>query len=93
MTTIPVTIDELARTRDRLMADIRVRLADKNTQRFLLSLHDGAPDFDAIGLPQAAALPAVQWKLVNLRKLIAENPEKQPRKELIWSSSLHERHE
>jgi len=76
MTTIPVTIDELARTRDRLIADIRARLADKDTQRFLLSLHDGAPDFDAIGLPQAAALPAVQWKLVNLRKLIAENPEK-----------------
>ncbi len=76
MTTISVTIDELARTRDRLIADIRARLADKNTQKFLLSLHDGAPDFDAIGLPQAAALPAVQWKLVNLRKLIAENPEK-----------------
>lgn len=76
MTTIPVTIDELARTRDRLIADIRARLADKDTQRFLLSLHDGAPDFDAIGLPQAAALPAVQWKLVNLRKLIAENREK-----------------
>ena len=76
MTTIPVTIDELARTRDRLIADIRARLADKDTQRFLLSLHDGAPDFDAVGLPQAAALPAVQWKLVNLRKLIAENREK-----------------
>ena len=76
MTIIPVTIDELARTRDRLIVDIRARLADKNTQRFLLSLHDGAPDFDAIGLPQAAALPAVQWKLVNLRKLIAENPKK-----------------
>ena len=76
MTTISVTIDELARTRDRLIADIRARLDDKNTQKFLLSLHDGAPDFDAIGLPQAAALPAVQWKLVNLRKLIAENPEK-----------------
>jgi hypothetical protein len=76
MTTIPVTIGELARTRDRLIADICARLADKNTQRFLLSLQDGAPDFDAIGLPQAAALPAVQWKLVNLRKLIAQNPEK-----------------
>lgn len=76
MTTIPVTINELARTRDRLIADIRARLADKDTQRFLLGLHDGAPDFDAIGLPQAAALPAVQWKLVNLRKLIGENPEK-----------------
>jgi hypothetical protein len=76
MTTIPVTLGELAATRDRLIADIRAGLTDKNTQKFLLSLHEGVPDFDAIGLPQAAALPAVQWKLVNLRRLIAENPEK-----------------
>jgi predicted nucleotidyltransferase component of viral defense system len=76
MTTIPVTLDELAATRERLIADIRARLADKGAQKFLLSLHDGAPNFDAIGLPQAAALPAVQWKLVNLRKVIAENSEK-----------------
>ncbi|WP_312887681.1 nucleotidyl transferase AbiEii/AbiGii toxin family protein [Rhizobium laguerreae] len=76
MTTIPVTLDELAATRERLIADIRARLADKCAQKFLLSLHDGAPDFDAIGLPQAAALPAVQWKLLNPRKVIAENSEK-----------------
>ncbi|WP_338065649.1 hypothetical protein [Ensifer aridi] len=76
MTTIPVTLDELASTRDRLIADIRARLAERDTQKFLLSLHDGAPDFDVIGLPQAATLPAVQWKLLNLRRLVAENPEK-----------------
>ena len=44
--------------------------------RFLLSLHDGEPDFKAIGLPQAAELPAVRWKLLNLEKLKARNPEK-----------------
>lgn len=75
MTTIPVTLDELAETRDRLFSDIRARL-DARASAFLTSLHDGDPDFEAIGLPQAAALPAVRWKLLNLRKLIAENPEK-----------------
>ncbi|WP_016914274.1 hypothetical protein [Vreelandella stevensii] len=44
--------------------------------RFLLSLHDGAPDFDAIDRPQAAGLPAVRWKLVNLEKLKNENAAK-----------------
>lgn len=75
MTTIPITLDELADTRDQLIADIRNRL-DDTTRQFLLSLHDGSPDFIAIGLPQAQTLPAVRWKLLNLKKLRAENPSK-----------------
>ncbi len=33
-------------------------------------------DFSLIGLPQAEQLPAVQWKMVNLQRLMAENPSK-----------------
>ena len=43
---------------------------------FLLSLHDAQPDFNLIGLPEAANLPAVRWKLINLRKLMAQNSQK-----------------
>ncbi len=75
MTSIPVTVDELAETRERLLADINARL-DEKTRNFLIGLHDGAPDFGAIGLPQAANLPAVRWKLLNLRKLMTEQPQK-----------------
>jgi len=75
MTTIPITLDELAATRDQLIADIRKRL-DDNTRQFLLSLHEGEPDFATIELPQAQALPAVRWKLLNLNKLKDENPAK-----------------
>lgn len=75
MTTIPVRIAELAEVRGRLLVDIRARL-DEKARRFLTSLHDGEPDFASIGLPQAAALPAVRWKLLNLKKLMADNPEK-----------------
>ncbi len=32
-----------------------------------------SPDFDAIDRPQAADLPAVRWKLINLEKLKNEN--------------------
>lgn len=83
MTKIPVSLDELKETRARLIADIRSRLDDAS-KRFLLTLHDGNPDFTAIDRPQAADLPAVRWKLINLNKLIGQNTEKHiaQRKEL-----------
>jgi predicted nucleotidyltransferase component of viral defense system len=75
MTTEVASIEELKAARERMTKDLLVRL-DSNAMRFLLSLHDGKPDFDAIGLPQAAELPAVRWKLLNLEKLRAQNPAK-----------------
>ncbi|MDZ7641471.1 MAG: hypothetical protein U5J62_05545 [Desulfurivibrio sp.] len=42
----------------------------------MLSLHEALPDFDAIDRPQAADLPAVRWKLINLEKLKNDNPAK-----------------
>ena len=75
MTTQPVSLDELKTAREQMTADLLARL-DDNALRFLLSLHDGEPDFEAIGLPQAADLPAVRWKVLNLEKLKAQNPEK-----------------
>lgn len=75
MTTVKVSLDDLLATRDKLSKDIASRL-DQNAMRFLLSLHDGAPEFDAIGLPQAAELPAVRWKLLNLSRLREQNPAK-----------------
>lgn len=75
MTTTKVSLEELLATRTKLSNDIRTRL-DQNAMRFLLSLHDGAPDFEAIGLPQAADLPAVRWKLINIARLKGENPAK-----------------
>ena len=43
---------------------------------FLVALHDAEPDFGLIGVPEAAELPAVRWKLVNLEKLKQANPRK-----------------
>lgn len=75
MTIETVSLDDLKAARARLMTDIRARL-DEKAMRFLLSLHNGEPDFEAIGLPQAADLPAVRWKLLNLQKLKEQNPAK-----------------
>ncbi|WP_281255138.1 nucleotidyl transferase AbiEii/AbiGii toxin family protein [Niveispirillum lacus] len=75
MTRRPVPISDLIEARTRLVTDIGARL-DERVGRFLLGLHDAAPEFELIGLPQAAALPAVRWKLVNLARLQRENPAK-----------------
>ena len=75
MTKMPVSLEELRESRSRLIADIQSRF-DKGSIEFLLSLHDGNPDFAAIDRPQAADLPAVRWKLLNLNKLKTDNPDK-----------------
>lgn len=75
MTRAPVELDDLIAIRTQLVADIRDRL-DVNAKAFLLSLHDTKPNFGVIGMPQAADLPAVRWKLQNLEKLIVDNPDK-----------------
>ena len=75
MTRETVSRNALADTGRRLHADIKSRLKDVVAD-FLLSLHDAAPDFDLVGLPEAGRLPAVRWKLINLEKLKQADPEK-----------------
>lgn len=78
MTFKPVTLSQLEQVRTQLISDIQSRMID-NTAVFLRTLIDGEPDFNAIGLPAAAELPAVQWKLKNVRILRENNPEKHAR--------------
>ncbi len=75
MTRQAVSWDVLIDTRRRLHADIGSRLKG-DFATFLLSLHDAEPDFRLIGLPEAADLPAVRWKLMNLERLKQANPQK-----------------
>lgn len=50
MTVEPVSLNDLKAARSRMTADILAKL-DDGAISFLLSLHDGEPDFGAIGLP------------------------------------------
>lgn len=68
MTVDPVPLDQLLATREQLILDIQSRMKGAAGD-FLRSVHAGSPDFGLIGLPQAEALPAVQWKLINLQRL------------------------
>lgn len=75
MTRETISLEELVEARARLHGDIRKRLTG-DIAAFLLSLHDTIPDFDLIGLAEAARLPAIRWKLMNLERLKRENPGK-----------------
>jgi predicted nucleotidyltransferase component of viral defense system len=90
MTKEAVSLAALADVRVRLVSDLRIRL-DGGARAFLTSLHDAAPDFAAIDLPQAAELPAVRWKLQNLEKLMVQNPAKHAEQraalQALWAQS------
>jgi hypothetical protein len=75
MTVDHMPLEKLLEARERLLKDIQLRLAGPAAD-FLLSVHDGDPKFDLIGLPNAADLPAIRWKLINVERLKAQNAKK-----------------
>ncbi|WP_373006533.1 nucleotidyl transferase AbiEii/AbiGii toxin family protein [Hyphomonas sp.] len=88
MTVEPVTVKELEDVRTRFFEDIRSRLTGPSAL-YLRSLQAGAPDFTLIDLPEAANLPAVRWKMQNLAKLIAENPQKHKEQSDALEAIIH----
>jgi hypothetical protein len=67
----PVTLDELLKAREDLIAEIVGKMPEQH-KLFLISVKRGEPDWALFDLPGAKHLPAVQWKLQNLAKLSAE---------------------
>jgi predicted nucleotidyltransferase component of viral defense system len=67
----PVTLDELLKAREDLIAQIVGKMPEQH-KRFLISVKRGQPDWALLDLPGAKGLPAVQWKLENLAKPSAE---------------------
>ncbi|MBD3240537.1 MAG: nucleotidyl transferase AbiEii/AbiGii toxin family protein [Chitinivibrionales bacterium] len=66
MTAEPVTVGELIYVRERLFAMIPGILNDSQ-RRFLLSMKAGDPAWDLLGIEGVEKLPALQWKLRNIR--------------------------
>ena len=42
---------------------------EENERRFLLSLKRGEPDWNALDIDHLEDLPALQWKLLNIRRM------------------------
>lgn len=67
----PASLEDLVEARERLISAIHARLGEKE-KRFLLSVKRMVPDWDLLGMPDAAALPAVRRKLHNLALMSAD---------------------
>ena len=74
MTLIPVTLAELEQTRETMIGLIRERLTGQQ-KHFLLSFKRGEPDWSLLNLPSVENLPAVQWKLLNIRRMASAKRE------------------
>ena len=68
MTLREVSVEELSQTRDRMIRSISQQLTD-NQKAFLLSFKSGDPQWKLLEHAIASELPAVQWKLHNIRKM------------------------
>jgi len=80
MSDIQFTYEDFENTRKQLIETVNLSLTDPD-RSFLLSFKRGNPDWDLFPLAGLKDMPAVQWKLLNLQKLIKSNPGKH--KELL----------
>ncbi len=65
-TTVP--LEELLSTREELIRLVNMGLSPEEKQ-FLISIKQGQPNWELLGIDGAADLPAVQWKLINISKM------------------------
>ena len=70
MTLNPVTIEELVAAREALITNIVGKMPSAH-RKFLIGFERGQPDWNLLGSPAAAELPAVKWRQLNLDKLPA----------------------
>jgi hypothetical protein len=75
MTIEPFTYADFEAARERLVREIHTHLT-ANDRAFLLSFKNGEPEWGLFPLEALQRMPAVQWKLSNIRKLKKQNPRK-----------------
>jgi hypothetical protein len=75
MSDIAFTYEDFEATREQLIKSVNSSLSETD-RSFLLSFKRGNPDWDLFPIPRLNEMPAVQWKLMNLQKLIKSNPGK-----------------
>lgn len=74
MTRDEVSLDELLEIQ-RSLPEALVRALDDDEKEFLVSVKRGEPEWARIGIDHLDQLPAIQWKLANIRKMKPEKHE------------------
>ena len=75
MTDIPFTYEEFEETRSKLINDVKSLMTEAD-KKFLISFESGQPEWDGYEFEYFKEYPSVQWKLLNLKKLAKQNPQK-----------------
>ncbi len=63
-----VEFEVLEATLPRLVETLMANLTDDD-RAFLLSFKEGSPNWEHLGIPHIELLPAVRWKLLNLKRM------------------------
>lgn len=71
MTAEPVALDDLINARETLISDAVGNMPEAH-RTFLVGFKRGEPDWQLLGLPHVADLPAVKWRQANYAKLAPE---------------------
>ena len=64
----PVTAEDLRVAGEHLVLTLHEELTQEE-RRFIVSIKEGKPLWDILGVPGIENLPAVQWKLQNIRRM------------------------
>jgi predicted nucleotidyltransferase component of viral defense system len=64
----PVTAEELRSVGERLASRLRKEMTEEE-RRFIVSVKEGEPQWNLLGIPGIENLPAVRWKLQNIRQM------------------------
>lgn len=83
----PFTYEDFETTRKRLIVEIHKGLAGDH-RRFLISFKAGEPDWTLFPVPALNAMPAIQWKLANVRRLRDHNAVKHAKQLLALKEAL-----
>lgn len=75
MTDIVFSYEDFESARNKLIADVNQLLTETDKQ-FLISFEEGSPIWEESAYAHFEKFPSVQWKLLNLRKLKKDDPEK-----------------
>ncbi|HED19660.1 MAG TPA: nucleotidyl transferase AbiEii/AbiGii toxin family protein [Gammaproteobacteria bacterium] len=70
MTTHAIRLDELEATREHMFEWVRTVLSE-NERTFLLSIKQGEPDWSLMPFDNIQQLPAIQWKIRNVKRMSA----------------------
>lgn len=75
MTDIPFTYEEFEETRSKLINDVKSLMTNAD-KKFLISFESGQPEWDGYEFEYFKDYPSVRWKMLNLKKLAKQNPQK-----------------